>query len=282
MANSLHLERYKLLRQYIDNHLKESIDIQIVEEITHYSYRNMNRIFLALHQETIGKYIKRIRLEKAAEYLKYSNESVGDIAFEIGFNDIAAFSKAFKKKFQCSPSAFREKGQITATPLSNQKPLDFRIPYHIEYLPDFEVLYLEHRGAYDNFVAIEKTWNQLENYGVEQHLIHEHTTFLAEILDDETINTSIHCRYNAAMVLDRPFPNPTGLFDRKTIPAQKYIKALHKGSYTTTSQSYQKLYLTLLEDGFQLADQSMLEFFLNDPSTTPAEELLTEIYIPIL
>lgn len=280
--NPTHLERYKHLRQYIDQHLKEVIDIQTVEQVTHYSYRNMNRIFLALHQETIGKYIKRMRLEKAAEYLKYSNESIGDIAFEIGFNDIAAFSKAFKRKFSYSPSTFREKGQITLSKISSTIPTDYRIPYTIEYLPDIEILYLEHRGAYHDLQAIEQVWDQLEAYALQHDLIHEHTVVLAEIVDDETISTAIHCRYNAAITLDIPFPHTTQFFNTKIIPAQKYIKTLHQGAYDATDQSYQNLYLTLLEDGFQLADSSTLEFFLNDASSTATEDLLTEICIPVL
>ena len=79
------LERYKNTISYIQQNFKEKIDIDLIESISNYSYRNINRIFLALHHETIGKYIKRIRLEKAAEYLKFSNHQISDIALEVGF-----------------------------------------------------------------------------------------------------------------------------------------------------------------------------------------------------
>lgn len=69
-----------------------------MEEICHYSYRNMNRIFQALKHETIIKHIKRIRLEKEAEHLKYTNQQVSHIALNVGFSEVASFSKAFKKK----------------------------------------------------------------------------------------------------------------------------------------------------------------------------------------
>ena len=98
MQNKVQLDNYKKLMAYINEHFKEEINIPRIEAICHYSYRNINRIFQAIHGETIGKYIKRIRLEKAAEYLKYSSSKIADIAFEVGFEDIASFSKAFKKK----------------------------------------------------------------------------------------------------------------------------------------------------------------------------------------
>jgi AraC family transcriptional regulator len=71
MKNATQLERYKKLLSYLDERFKEEINIDKVEAISHYSYRNINRIFEALHHETIGKYIKRRRMEKAAEFLKY-------------------------------------------------------------------------------------------------------------------------------------------------------------------------------------------------------------------
>ena len=92
MKNATQLERYKLLKEYIDTQYKEPINIAQIEQVCFYSYRNMNRIFLALHQETIGQYIKRVRLVKAAEYLKYSEKSIFDIALEVGFSDVHALS----------------------------------------------------------------------------------------------------------------------------------------------------------------------------------------------
>ena len=107
MSNEFQLERYKKLISFLDENFKDDINIEKVEAICHYSYRNINRIFEALHHETIGKYIKRLRLEKAAQYLLYSEMGVSEIGYEVGFIDRAVFSKAFKKKYGCAPSAFR-------------------------------------------------------------------------------------------------------------------------------------------------------------------------------
>ena len=67
--NNPQLTRYKKLLAYLDDHLNEEVNIEKVEEVCHYSYRNINRIFEAIHNETIGKYVKRLRLEKAAQFL---------------------------------------------------------------------------------------------------------------------------------------------------------------------------------------------------------------------
>lgn len=166
MGNKVQLERYKKLLSFIDNNFKEEINIEKVEAICHYSYRNINRIFEALHQETIGKYVKRLRLEKAAQYLKYSAVGVSDIAYEVGFEDRAAFSKAFKKKYGCSPSAFRDSNvallELTQQSILSEEGTDRQnLQFEIEYLPDFEYIFLEYRGDYKDILAIESVGNQL-------------------------------------------------------------------------------------------------------------------------
>ncbi|MEM6804140.1 MAG: AraC family transcriptional regulator [Bacteroidota bacterium] len=160
MNNPTQLERYKKLLDYIESHFKEELNIKKIEALCHYSYRNINRIFEALHQETIGKYIKRLRLEKAAQYLKYSDIGVSDIAYEVGFEDRAAFSKAFKKKYKCSPSAFRKSSERSlkiaqASLLRERDSNRHELQFEIEYLPDFEYLFVEYRGDYENILALD-------------------------------------------------------------------------------------------------------------------------------
>lgn len=45
MKNETQVEGYKRLLTYMDEQFKEEINIEIVEEVCHYSYRNINRIF---------------------------------------------------------------------------------------------------------------------------------------------------------------------------------------------------------------------------------------------
>lgn len=287
MKNETQLERYKRLLTHLDEKFKEEINIEKVEEVSHYSYRNINRIFQALHHETIGKYVKRIRLEKAAQYLKHSDENVSDIAFEIGFEDIAAFSKAFKNKYDCSPSAFRSSNEsirkITQQAISPEEVDRTKIPFEIEYLHDFEFLSLEYRGSYEDISAIKEMWEQLLNYAAKREVLTSDSIFMAEILDDNDISESIHCRYNLAIILDKPLPfEPEGLFKTQLHKRQKYAKFIHKGSHETCADTYNKIYAFWIVDvKLEMEDLPILEFYLNDEEDTPPEELLTEIYIPI-
>jgi len=287
MKNNTQLERYKLLKDYIDTHYKEHINIAKIEQVCFYSYRNMNRIFLALHKETIGQYIKRVRLVKAAEYLKYSEKSIFDIALEVGFSDVHAFTKAFKARFQVPPASYRKQvnpsfqADLTTSSLSSVSvtPLEFSI----EYLEAFEMLYIEYRGAYDDLQAIEEKWDALWQYAEKNGLANERSVLIAEILDDNEICDAIFCRYHAGLILDQPLKTiPEGLFRVKTHKPQKYVKFLHQGADETVVETYSAIYSQWLTKGkHEMADLPTLEFLLNHHLDPPKDQLLTEIYIPI-
>jgi len=80
LKNQTQIDRYKKLIVFLNNNYKEDLTTKQIESICFYSYRNINRIFSALHNESIGQYIKRLRIEKAAEYIKFSNSAIAKIA----------------------------------------------------------------------------------------------------------------------------------------------------------------------------------------------------------
>ncbi|MEL6533963.1 MAG: AraC family transcriptional regulator [Bacteroidota bacterium] len=288
MSDNPQLERYKKLLTYIDDHLKDDIKMETVEEICHYSYRNINRIFEAIHQETIGKYIKRLRLEKAAQYLKYSSMGVSQIAYEVGFEDRAAFSKAFKKRYHASPKEFRastlailEESQKRLLPDGDEKRE--KLAFEIEFLPEFDYLFLEFQEDYQDMGAWEKQWHLLYQYATEKRLITEQSIFMTEIIDDAEISDHIHSRYRHALLLMEPLGfEPGGRFRVRTHKRQKYAKFTHQGDHQSGIDYYQQIFCFWMVDvGLELSDLPILEFYPNFGEPLPASELITEIYIPL-
>lgn len=60
-------------------------------------YDNISHIFSTNEGITLEKYVINYRLEKAKEYLLYSNYTLNDIAFKLGYNSAAHFSRQFKE-----------------------------------------------------------------------------------------------------------------------------------------------------------------------------------------
>ncbi|CAL2081224.1 AraC family transcriptional regulator [Tenacibaculum sp. 190524A02b] len=289
MKNETQVERFNKLLNFLETRFKTSIDVHEIEDISFYSYRNINRIFLALQHETIGQFLKRRKLEKAAEYLKFSDSEISDIALEIGYSDVAAFSKAFKKHFRCTPSRFRNSytlqqkitNEILEEPIKKNNPL---LRFEIETLPTFQMLYLQYQGTYENIKGIEKTWKQLLKYAYSNKLLTDETIVVGQILDDDEITESINCRYNAGVILaNKQKIEEKGMFKVQEVPSQKYAKFIHKGSHESCFETYNTIYAHwIYVVQLEFADAPILEFYLNDEEDTPQEELITEIYIPVI
>ena len=95
--------------EMIDEHiLEEDFKVEDFAESLNMSVSQLNRKLNALVDQPAGKFIKSIRLQRAAELLNQTNKLVAEICYEVGFNDQAYFSRAFKKQFGRSPSAFRK------------------------------------------------------------------------------------------------------------------------------------------------------------------------------
>ncbi|MEL7004615.1 MAG: AraC family transcriptional regulator [Bacteroidota bacterium] len=288
MGHNAQLERYKKLLAYLDDHLTEEINIEKVEEICHYSYRNINRIFEAIHQETIGKYIKRLRLEKAAQYLKYSDMGIAQIAFEVGYEERSAFSKAFKRRYSYSPQGFRDntesyREEIQKSFLTTDSQERPKLQFEVELLPDFDYLFNEYRGDYKDFKAIDKKWESLFAYATNLGLVSDQSIFMTEIIDDAEISDHINSRYNQALILDKELDvEPSELFRVRSHKKQKYAKFTYEGPQKDSADFYHQIYAFWMMDvNLELVDLPILEFYPNFEEDLPESKLITEIYIAI-
>lgn len=58
---------------------------------------HFHRIFKSITNSTPREYMERIRIEKAAHLIQYTNLGIGDIAYDVGYENHESFSKVFKK-----------------------------------------------------------------------------------------------------------------------------------------------------------------------------------------
>lgn len=73
------------------------------------SAEHLARLFVRYTGEGPNKLLFRLRMNKAAHLLTDSNQSIADIAEDVGYNDAFAFSKAFRRDFGCSPRSYRDR-----------------------------------------------------------------------------------------------------------------------------------------------------------------------------
>jgi AraC family transcriptional regulator len=72
------------------------------------NYDAISTAFSATEQTTIEKYIIDFRINRIKELLVYTNKTLANIAFELGFSSVAHLSKQFKSYTGLNPSHFKD------------------------------------------------------------------------------------------------------------------------------------------------------------------------------
>jgi Transcriptional regulator containing an amidase domain and an AraC-type DNA-binding HTH domain len=125
--NKIHyIERLNKVFDYIDENIDAQLNLDDLTKVSHFSKFHFSRIFSALVGETPFKFIQRIRLERANYLLQLKPKAKKtEIAFECGFNDLAAFSRQFTLHFNISPTAFKKTKHTTEQYSSNFFFIDY-------------------------------------------------------------------------------------------------------------------------------------------------------------
>jgi AraC-like DNA-binding protein len=75
----------------------------------------LEHLFRQHARSSIRDFVRDHRLAAAAKLLVSTNERVSVICFQVGFNDVANFNHAFKKRFGVSPKQYRLRDASHAT-----------------------------------------------------------------------------------------------------------------------------------------------------------------------
>jgi len=95
---------------YAAAHLDEDLSLAALADQAGLSSFHLHRVFSAAAGETPKQFTLRLRLGRAAAMLLTTEDSVLDVALACGFQSHEAFCRAFRRRFQMTPSAYRERG----------------------------------------------------------------------------------------------------------------------------------------------------------------------------
>ncbi len=107
ILNNLFSKKTFSFKEIIEAHIFSNVSITELAQLTHHSLSSFKREFKKIYQDTPANYIKKKRIEKAAELLLVSDQSISHIAYDCCFQDIAHFSRSFKAVYGHSPSKYR-------------------------------------------------------------------------------------------------------------------------------------------------------------------------------
>lgn len=93
---------------YIEMHYQENLNLETLAEEFYLSSSHLSHYFKKKKEVSVGKYIENIRLEHAERLLQKTDESISDIADQVGYGDGNYFTKVFRKKHNMTPSEYRK------------------------------------------------------------------------------------------------------------------------------------------------------------------------------
>ena len=281
ITNSEYNKAINQVVDYINEHLNESIALKTIAEFANISEFHFHRIFKAYIGESVGSYISRLRLENAAQKLQITGQTLTEIAEKSGYQTQFSLSKAFKKHFGITPSAFKNIQTYFSSQFSRPEYDPLELQPNIIDIDRKELVYIRIIGKYGSKLGFETAWKKLWQFAKQKNIVSENSEFIGLSFDDPNITKHEQCRFYACISTDKNV-KPEGEFGIQTIDKGKFAVSIHKGAYSGLNRLYQSIYFEWLPQTNAILRNCMpFEKYLNNPDRVKETDLLTEIYIPI-
>ena len=102
-------EQIKKAQQWMEKNYKTKFSIDAVAESVGISSRHFKRRFKTATSETPLAYLQRLRIENAKRFLERTRDTINEITWKVGYEDINSFRRLFMKHTGLSPKNYRNK-----------------------------------------------------------------------------------------------------------------------------------------------------------------------------
>lgn len=96
---------------YINENYRQDIKISDVAAACYVSETHLRRLFNNHMRIGVLEYINLIRINKACEIMRHSNDSIASIAYSCGFSSLTTFNRNFNKYFKVSANNWRKSAE---------------------------------------------------------------------------------------------------------------------------------------------------------------------------
>ncbi|MEH0664938.1 AraC family transcriptional regulator [Vibrio scophthalmi] len=282
-----HLSRINDVLYYIHKDISRDLPGKALANVAAYSEQHFHRVFKQIVGESLHKYIRRTRMEYAANQLMFDQgSSVADIAARCGFQSVSSFSRAFKATFSASPGEWRQQ-DLRAGDKPYLKDPEIAAGYHrtankplpepqIRQVPERFAAYIRHTG-YNR--SIKKAWTVLNAWALSEQRdasvqfgLHHSNPAWVEL--DE-------CRYVACIEIDKPI-KVRSLVNQLVIPGGLHAVFRLTGVYgELLPQISQVLERWLPQSGFKLGSTPAYVHYFDNHFTNKSEHFELDFYLPI-
>jgi AraC family transcriptional regulator len=278
---------------HVNAHLAGDLDSSVLAEVAAMSRFHFHRVFAAMTGATPQHYVLRARLAAAIVALRERAVPVGEVAFDCGFESGAALAKAMRRELGLSPSAARASlvdprmgFQVTRTSIRSRRRKTMLEPTYRE-LPTQQILCATERGAVNNNLgaAAQRAFARVFPAAERLGLMPRMTGCLGLCPDEKKAPDDPDMRFVAAIAFEGATPPDLSAVPGitcDTLPGGRFAIFRHIGPYDTLWQTWDAIYgdwAPVAQPKFR--DAAPFEWYVNDASQTPPEELITDIHVPV-
>ncbi len=289
--------------EHIDKHLDQTLNLEVIAAVAHFSPFHFHRIFSAWMGETVGDYLHRRRVEVAAmRLISQPRVAVLQIALSVGFGSGEAFARAFRGRFGCPPTSWRKQESERRTRESKQGQADGKFDQESSVISSKHeaspkplskaimnvklvdrqpatVAYLRHLGSYGE--PVSQFWQETYYpWAAVNNLLEQPRYGISH--DDPSITMPAQCRYDACAEVPADFV-VSGNALKTTIAGAKYAVLRFKGSVAEVGEAWSALLRDWLpSSGLQLDARPCFEYYPIDARCDPQTGLLEyDICVPV-
>jgi AraC family transcriptional regulator len=313
-----YMARINRVLDYIERHIDRPLSLKTLAEVAHFSPFHFHRIFKAVVGEPLNQFIKRVRIEKAAQQLLNNPAlSITQIALDGGYSGSAHFARAFRTAFGMSPSQWRtckahagsknrqtnrkadqadsKPGQdvglssyymgVIQTRLHRRKTMSEPkvLSIEVKELPPQTVAYVRHIGAHkaDN-TLFEALIERLMRWAGPREICRSGQPVLAIYHDGPETTPQERQRISIAISVPKTTA-VAGDIGKMPLAGGKFVVARYEiGTPTEYEPAWnQVMGAWLPESGYQPDDRLCFEMYHNDPRLHPQGKHIVDICVPI-
>ncbi|AHN21141.1 AraC family transcriptional regulator [Lysinibacillus varians] len=274
---------------YIEEHLHETITMEQIAQEVNASVFHFQRTFSILTDMSIADYIRRRRLTLAAQELINTDSKVIDIAYKYGYDSPEAFTKAFRKQHNVTPSEVRKQQGplqsynrlIIQVTLKGAEPMK----YNIVEKEKFQVVGVKRTyncQTGENLQGIPQFWNELNGQGMDEQLFTLNNGQIKGVLgvcvpDENYKDNSLIDYWIATNHVGEVPENMLAM----EVPASKWVVFEVRGPMPDAMQNaWKKIFSEWFPSNpYVPAGTAELEVYTDEDPTS--ENLYSEIWIPI-
>lgn len=294
-----YVSRINRVMDYVNDNLAGDLTLERLAREACFSPFHFHRLFRAMVGETLSDFIRRVRLERAASTLVNNPlKAITAVALDCGFSGSAAFCRAFRERFECSPSEFRKRGKVRRkagkaqrkerqdragqreyTSAMKNKKNSLKMQVEVKQLPELHVAYVRHTGPYHR---ITEAFERLGRWAGPRGLIGgPQATMLGVYHDDPDVTEQSKLRSSACVVVPEGTP-VSGEVGTMKIPGGLFAVARFEINDDEYGEAWNQLMSEWFpQSGYQCDDRLCYEVYRNNPEEHPQRKHIIDICEPV-